>query len=253
MTSIYDAERLDKIAQIVPQFSKVAEKGDTVMLGLEGDPSFPVKYRGDARPTATIVDKEEQDDELHITLKMSDGTTKRVSSWTISPYDVWEYTDAAFRDVMERETRKQEAINRAEASTFRGVEKVEEKGDTKELIKQLRAEIDAERSNMRSFQNTIITSLQEMAGDILNIDKAVGGGNRAEFSTIFRKEYAKMDQKQLDPIESAYRASSFPTKKTKLSSKATPKTKPMSTKKSTNTNIFSDSDSMGSQSDSDVH
>lgn len=252
MTSIYDAERLDKIAQIVPQFSQVAEKGDTVMLGLEGDPSFPAKYRGDARPTATIVDKEELDDELHLTLKLSDGSTKRVSSSTISPYEVWEYTDTAFRDVMERETRKQEAINRAEAS-FRGVEEKEEEGNTKALISQLRAEIDTERSNMRSFQNTIITSLQEMAGDILKVDKAVGGGNRAEFSTIFRKEYNKMDQKQVDPIESAYRASSssFPTqtKKKKLSSKA----EPMSTKKSASTNIFSDSDSMGSQSDSDVH
>ena len=196
------------------------------------------------------MDKEEVNDELHLTLKMSDGSTKRVSSLTISPYDVWEYTDEAFRGVMERETRKQEAINRAEAS-FRGVEE-EKEGGTKRLLKQLRADIDAGRSNMDSFQNTVITSLQEMAGDIVKIDKVLGGGNRAEFSTIFRKEYARMDQKQLDPIESAYRASStFPTeaKKTNVSSNI----KPMSIKKGADTNIFSDSDSMGSQSDSDVH
>ena len=187
--SQFDAERVSKISQIMPQFSKVAQKGDKVLMGLEGDPKFPSDFKKN-RPMATISNIEVLgDDEYNVKLSMEDGTTKTVNSLSLSARDVWEFSDESFRNVMNREKEK---MTRAEANIksstpeYRG-----SNNDVMELkneISQLKSELAAERATSRSFHNTMIASMHELANDICKMDTS---GN-AEFCKVFRNEYTKM-------------------------------------------------------------
>lgn len=181
---IYDTSRINKISQIMPQFSKVAKPGDVVYMGLEGDPCFPESFKNE-RPTATVKDVDVSNpEEIFVTLMRSDGKEQKVSSLTLRPTDVWEFTDQAFRGVLERE---QENIKSSspdvEEKIYKGSNSLEQE------IEELRAELAAEKTNTRNFQNTIIASMKEMAADILKLD---GEQNRCEFSKVLSMEYDKM-------------------------------------------------------------
>ena len=184
--SVFDPERLSKISNINASFFNVARVGDEVHMGLQGDPAFP--YSDDARPMATIQDVKNVGDNVQIQLGMPDGTTKTVDQYTISPGDVWEFTDASFEKVLHRE--QQAHMSRAEAALkaapvdekYRGVESLSSE------IDQLRAELNAERELVKSFHNTYIASMSELATDICKLDT----NNEANFCRTFKKEYDTM-------------------------------------------------------------
>lgn len=265
MSSIYNTERLEKISQIMPQFSKVADVGDTVLFGLEGDPSFPEKYN-ENRPTGQITSIEaENDDDVLVTVKMSNGNTKKISSTTISPYDVWEFDDGSFQNVMARESRK--AAARAEAEEYRGTKEDEASVSTlKEEILKLSSELKAEKEYSRNFHNTLIASMQEMANDICKLDSKNEG---AEFCRVFRTEYTKMlnraeksvddETSSLASVSRAFRGTSDSAKEEKASSvisnsrtlKATSSSKEKTTEnyRGGKASMFSDADSVESDSD----
>ena len=119
----FDVERVNKISQIMPQFSKVANKGDTVLMGLEGDPLFPFK-NDETRPSGVITEIKHRENDSLITLNMNDGTTKEFSSMSLAADQVWEFDDESFQNVMERQKKE---MDRAEESVpepepeYRGV------------------------------------------------------------------------------------------------------------------------------------
>lgn len=183
--SVYDKDRVDKIGQIMPQFSQVAERGDKVLMGLEGDPMFPTKYRG-SRPTATIENIEKNDDEYLVNLRMEDGTSKQVSSMSLSPNDVWEFTDDAFEGVMEREQERQESItemNRSESELYRGTQDA-----LAREITELKNELRAERELNKTFHNTVIDSFREFSNDICKLDT----NKDCQFCHVFNNQYNSM-------------------------------------------------------------
>lgn len=183
----FDVERVNKISQIMPQFSKVANKGDTVLMGLEGDPLFPFK-NDESRPSGVISDVQHRDNDTLITLNMSDGTTKEFSSMTLAADQVWEFDDKSFQDVMERQKKE---MDRAEESVpepeYRGVTS-DEIDMLKSEIEQLKNDLLSERENTKNFHNTMIASMNEIAGDICKMDSK---GN-AEFCRTLTGEYTKM-------------------------------------------------------------
>lgn len=185
--SVFDQDRLSKISNINASFYGVARVGDEVHMGLEGDPANP--YTDMARPTATIQDVKNVGTNVHIQLGMADGTTKMVDKYTISPGDVWEFTDASFANVLDREQKAQ--ASRAEAmmmksapvdKKYRGVDSLTSQ------IEQLRADLNAERELVKSFHNTYIASMSELATDICKLDS----NNEANFCRTFKKEYDSM-------------------------------------------------------------
>ena len=205
-SQVFDASRIDKISKIMPNFTKVAQVGDTVLMGLEGDPVFP--YSNGSRPTAKIVDVSNDADPT-VTLSLDDGSQKVVSSYTIAPNEVFEFTDETFANVLERERKQQEdmmreqqaiqlkqqeqeqeqeqqELNRAESSTYRSTSSLETQ------IASLRAELDAERQLTRNFHNTYIASLHELANDVCKLDVS---GNLAQFCRTFNDEYSRMQSR----------------------------------------------------------
>ena len=89
MTEVYEPDRISKISKIMPQFSSVAEAGDTVLMGLEGDPAFP--YANTRRPMAT-VDRVDRDavNGTPGTLRLPGGSTGTINEHTIAPPDAGE-------------------------------------------------------------------------------------------------------------------------------------------------------------------
>lgn len=185
----YDTERVNKISQIMPQFSKVAAKGDTVLMGLEGDPLFPFQDMN-SRPKAVISGIEHRKNDSLIKLQMHDGTTKEVSSMTLAADQVWEFDDDSFQNVMERQKREMDSRAEEKVEPYRGIE--HEKDIITELrseIHYLKRELSIERENSKNFHNTMIASMNEMAGDICKLDTS---GNKTEFCRTLKGEYEKM-------------------------------------------------------------
>ena len=201
MENIYDQDRISKISKIMPQFNKVARVGDSVLMGLEGDPCFPNMKGG--RPSATIENIVRGSSGTQIDLRMSDGSTKSVNEFSIVPNEVWEYSDASFTKVMEREreanerrmvaARAEESVKAHSTTKYRG------EGDIRSEIEQLRSELKAEIAHTRNFHSTYIASLHELAADVCKLDST---GKCANFCRTFNTEYTKMQSRA---ESSAYR------------------------------------------------
>ena len=197
-SQIFDPSRIEKISKIMPNFSKVARVGDTVLMGLDGDPAFP--YPNGNRVTGQITDVQNINGDNHVTIQCSDGNVKTVNSFTIAPGEVWEFSDESFASVLERERREQEMTMRANSEVMMGEEKrmnrAEESQykaidhDLQTQIAELRAELESERQLTRNFHNTYIASLHELANDVCKIaDKS---GTMAQFCNTFNTEYSRM-------------------------------------------------------------
>ena len=206
MAQVFDPDRISKISQIMPQFAQVAAVGDTVLMGLEGDPAFP--YKRDNRPSAVVSNIEKKHGNIEVTLTMSDGTKKTVGEYTISPSEVWEFTDSSFAKVMERERRQQETQlakqqEHAESrmQTYRG----NSASSLHEEVAMLRAELESERQLTRNFHNTYITSLHELASDVCKLDST---GKCAAFCRTFNAEYEKMQSRAEQSVYRGTRTSS---------------------------------------------
>ena len=184
----YDNDRVQKISQIMPQFSKVAKSGDTVLMGLEGDPLFPKSF-SDSRPTATINDIVERESDYLVKLEMGDGTIKEVSSMTLAADQLWEFDDVTFRNVMERQRKAHEPETTEKELEYRGAvgEDVLIKLTTQ--IDELKQELAAEKETSRNFHNTMIASMNEMASDICKLDSK---GENTEFCRTLKSEYSKL-------------------------------------------------------------
>jgi hypothetical protein len=168
----------------MPEFAKLAEKGDAVYFGLEGDPCFPKMYRGqeNRRPEWILESKKHDGDGFYLTFRNGD-VTKVVSSHTIKPDEVFEFTDNAFRGVMQRETEKHKP-----AKTYRNTESTE--------IASLKTEFN-------KFRNAMITAVGEITKDIDDIVKQSGGKYRGESREIFSSKY------QDNPSEPVSRGNMF--------------------------------------------
>lgn len=182
--SMYASDRVEKISRIMPSFAEVAQVGDTVNLGLVGDPLFPDAYTSE-RPMATISAVDHHQDGTTVTLTHGDGRTQVIPPGSLAPNQVWEYTDNAFEKVLQREhdyaARAEEAVM-PEPPDYRGTD------DLRREVQQLRADLEAERALRQDFNNTYIETLKEFSHDIIG----VANGSGVTFATMFSEEYDKM-------------------------------------------------------------
>lgn len=201
--TVYDPERVSKISRIMPQFTKVARVGDRVAMGLEGDPDFPSEWKTGSRPMATVTNVVKQNGNSSVELRLDNGSNKVINEYTIAPGEVWEPTDDTFASILKREQEAQQLNSRAEAphvkeQTYRGDRHLQ---DMENEIKMLKAELDEEKRLVRSFQNTYIMTMKELANDVMQLDSS---GQCANFCRTFSSEYDKM---QARAEESMYRGS----------------------------------------------
>ena len=186
---VFDPARISKISKIMPQFSKVAARGDEVLMGLEGDPAFP--FSNQDRPTAIVEDVRHTDNGTTVDLRLPNGDIKSINEYTIAPPDVWEFSDKGFEKVMEREREMYRAETELTRSRPSAPDSVDYRGvdGLKEEIAMLRSELEAERQLTRNFHNTYIATLHELASDVCRLD---GNGENAQFCRTFNAEFTKM-------------------------------------------------------------
>lgn len=191
----------------MPQFSKVAAEGDTVLMGLEGDPLFPFKS-GRERPSAVITKVTHRDNDSIVTLRMKDGSTQNVNSMTLAADQIWEFDDKSFQTVLERQ--KAEVTARSESKVeevpeYRGIDD-SVVNSLKQEIDSLKQELAAERENSKNFHNTMIASMNEMASDICKLDTS---GKHTDFCKTLTGEYTKLMESRaegnLNTVNTDYR------------------------------------------------
>ena len=181
-SNAYAPERLEKIAQIMPSFASVAQKGDVVYRGLEGDPNMPAAWTGPDRPTAVIDAVTRTDAGIDVTLKFANGETRVCNEHETAGASLWEFTDQSFEKVMERERQKYDPPQ--PASSYRNASD----GDLRGEVEALRSLVRAEQKRNRSFHNTYIASMRELAADVCRMDVK---GNKADFCRTFNVEFDK--------------------------------------------------------------
>tara|TARA_B100001741_G_scaffold15422_1_gene11726 strand:- start:973 stop:1698 length:726 start_codon:yes stop_codon:yes gene_type:complete len=193
----YDAERVNKISQIMPQFAQVAQVGDIVHLGLEGDPLFPSSFSA-SRPSGTITSIEERANDHLIGMQLQDGSNVKYSSMTLAADQVWEFTDDTFQNVMQRQKeihRAESPVEVAPESAPQETAQPEYRGTSDDMqslmneISALKQQLSVERENNKNFHNTMIASMNEMANDICKLDSS---GNNAEFCRTLTSSYGKL-------------------------------------------------------------
>lgn len=188
-SSIYDTDRLTKIAEIMPRFSEHAEVGDEIMFGLEGDPAFPKDFEN-ARPTGSIIRTKNTEHGKAFKVKMSTGKVVSVAPNSFDPQHVWEFTDESFQKVLERSMKNSEVEEAEEAEaepvpSYRGSNDSEIE-ELRREVQEMRRSFDDEIAESRAFNNTLIATMNEMANDICKSNAD------AEFCKVFTSEYRSM-------------------------------------------------------------
>ena len=186
MHPLYDAERMQVIGSVMPEFSNLVKEGDTVCMGLEGDSMFPSEYRG-ARPVGTVTKKVIHDNkEVSLTLNFGENEPERVvSSFSIKPTDVYELTDATFKRVMHAE-KQLHAEKNAETKYGNAESRTLDKLNAQ--IDVLAKRLETQEYRSKELGDTLIASLEAVARDVCTVSDATNS-KPTEFCHNFTQEY----------------------------------------------------------------
>ena len=172
--NLYDPERLQKIGQILPGLCEFARPGDEITLGLEGDPEFPMAYRG-ARPVGVIESIDKDNDAIIVNARMEDGQVMKLPSTTIGAYNSWEFTEHGFEKVAEREEEK---AARSESAIVSNVPEYRGTGneidDIKERLSELEQLMRKYELTQTSFRSTVVSTFKEVANDVNKLSQKNG-------------------------------------------------------------------------------
>jgi hypothetical protein len=187
MTQMYDAERLQKIGEIMPRFCSHVEVGDEIAFGLEGDPLFPDEFKSE-RPTGVVTKvKAMEDNGSTIRVQMKNGSSIDVPPHSVDPQRVWEFTDETFQNVLKRSIEKNMPVE--ESPDYRGTEEpqVGELTKLRSELNTMKDQFQREMEESKNFNNTLIATLHEMAADVCR-----NNPDSAGFCSVFNDEYNKM-------------------------------------------------------------
>lgn len=199
MTQLYDAERLQKIGEIMPRFCQHVQEGDEIAFGLEGDPLFPTEYKED-RPVGIVTKVKSTGDAATLRVQMKNGNVIDIPPHSVDPQRVWEFTDDTFQQVLKRSIEKNMP---SEEPDYRGAESAEvnELQSLREEFRNMRETFAREVQESKNFNNTLIATLHEMASDVCRNNENSG------FCSVFSDEYKKMmnsEPKGSSPFESDF-------------------------------------------------
>jgi hypothetical protein len=253
MANLYDPERIQKISTIMPNFASVAQRGDVIRMGLEGDPF----YNKSMAKLGTIesIQKGDVMDEKIVSIRDHDsGNLKQFSSSSIKPNEVWEFTDESFKKVLNREQEKHRAEAELKAAEFKAAQQansaekiVPYRGELnldalRSEITELKTLIQQDQQRNKDFNNTVIETMKEIAGDVCKMDT----GNNASFCKIFEGEYTRMLNRSEAKL--GYRGSASE----KVPSDAGSNASSSKYRGNKSDIVFSDDESLASNSDSDA-
>lgn len=192
MTSVYDPERVSRLAQISTKFHAHAAPGDKIHLGIEGDDQMPAKYRGN-RPTGTVVKVKNQGTE-HSTLRVQlDGSNRQIDlhPFQIAGDRVWEFTEDTWPKVLARSNP--DAAQRA----YRGSSGNDEIASMRKQMAEMTHRFDKEMAEAKNFNNALVESMHQLTGEIVQVNP------NANFSKVFREEYKGMSRhREASPFDS---------------------------------------------------
>lgn len=193
--TIYESQRISQLSKIMPAFAQHAEVGDEVMMGIEGDIAFPYSY-GD-RPQGKITDIRRDESGKSFTITFPNGQKQDVHQSTISPSHVFEFTDSTFNNILTRTQNNYLASARAEERLqepkYAGVDEMR---SLQAQVQELQTQLEAEKKLNRSFHNTYVMTMDQVASDIVRMDTNA----KAEFARIFTKEFKKMQSRAENKI-----------------------------------------------------
>jgi hypothetical protein len=169
----FDTTRVSKISKIMPAFSEQAYRGDKILLGLEGDELFPDSYRS-SRPLLTIIDVQKTESGYDVSaIDYRSNKTYTLSSNTVDPRFVWEFTDESFENVLQRAEAKYRSSAQPSASQSSSLES---------RFDALESQYRSAAESNQKFRDAVIEGMSEMAREISDMGEA-------PFSRMLHSEY----------------------------------------------------------------
>tara|TARA_B100000787_G_scaffold165359_1_gene149143 strand:- start:21 stop:650 length:630 start_codon:yes stop_codon:yes gene_type:complete len=200
MTQLYDAERLQKIGEIMPRFCQHVQEGDEIAFGLEGDPLFPAEYK-EERPVGIVTKVKSAGDAATLRVQMKNGSVIDIPPHSVDPQRVWEFTDDTFQQVLKRSIEKNMP---SEDPDYRGVESdANDIQNLREELRNMKESFAHEIQESKNFNNTLIATLHEITTDVCRNNPNESSG----FCSVFSEEYKKMmnsEYKGSSPFESDF-------------------------------------------------
>ena len=192
MSEYFDPERVEKIKEIMPRFTKHCRVGDRIQFGLEGDTHYPEAFRTN-RPAGVVTKIKNVNTPLAtLRVRTDSGQVVDVPHSTVNPERLWDFEEKTFAKVL---ARTQPARAAGAEPTFRAsAARNDGLDDLRAKVDQLNQRLDAELSSSRSFNGALIASFNELAGEVHK-----QGGDTTPFASSFTKEYRSMIQ---DPVRS---------------------------------------------------
>lgn len=181
MSEVFDTDRVSRIGKIARRFATACRVGDEIEFGLKGDPLFPPEYAS-SRPTGKIIKvKNEGTDSASLRVRLTTGRIVDVMPNTVDPKRVWEFTDDAFAKVLARnrsaEQPPTEYRNSAATGSYEAL---------LQKVEALQVRLDDEIRENRSFNGALVSSLNEMAGEVSKVNP------NSTFCKTFTSEYSGM-------------------------------------------------------------
>lgn len=206
MSSLYDAERVKRLARIQRSFSSAVRVGDEVAFGLKGDPEFPPEYRSN-RPIGKVVRvKGVGTDAAAIRVKLNSGSTVNVMPYSLDPRNVWEFTDEHWPKVKRRFEPDEPETSAVTQSPSYGNSTVPKSEYDALLAKveMLSSRFDREMAEAKDFNGALVASFSEMADEVRKVSN-----DDASFCRTFAREYKTMVNQQSPAQPSPYDSDAF--------------------------------------------
>jgi hypothetical protein len=177
MTSMYDSDRVNRLAEISTKFTTAARVGDEIQFGIDGDKHMPAKYRGTERPKGVITRIKNEgtpNATLRVQLEKS-GRSIDVHPFSIDGGRVWEYTDKGWNKVMAR--------NGLGDATYKGTAASNELTSLRQEMSAMSQKFESEMAAAKEFQSALVESIAAMTGEIVQTNP------EAKYSSTFQREY----------------------------------------------------------------
>lgn len=199
MTSVFDPERVSRIAEISTKFHSHAQVGDEIVLGIQGDDQMPARYRnGDTRPMGVITNiRNAGRPDSVLTVKLESGPQVKLLPYQLGGDRIWEFSERSWPQVFKRSQQK----SRHSEPEYRANSAVDG-SEIEALRNQIEAMQTAYQRNSaehNDFKNAMIDAISQLTSDI-----ARASPDNAHFSNVFNSEFRSAKSSMVEPFDSDY-------------------------------------------------
>ena len=173
MATLYDSDRVRRLANVQRTFTTAVRVGDSLAFGIRGDPSFPPEYMED-RPTGVVKRVKNVGTcgaSIRVKLDKS-GKSIDVLPYQLDPRRIWEFTEECFPNVVKRsQPDAYDSSEPVDSHTYGRQSSNVPYSEYQALLQKveiLQSRLEKSEEDNASFNGAMVASITEMADEVRN-------------------------------------------------------------------------------------